>query len=149
MQGQGMENLGDQTLYWYAPWRGTENSGVRMVTWPRDRLGLLKPFLPQRPQAISCPVQVAQGRAEVFVNASGLGEHSRLRAGLLTEGFRPIPGFSGAEAAIIGEDGFRIPVKWKAGAALPQEMVRIDIAFEGVRPEDAALHAVYVAGISS
>ena len=83
------------------------------------------------------------------MNASGLGEHSRLRAGLLTEGFRPIAGFSGADAAIIGEDGFRIPVKWKAGAALPQDIVRIDIAFVGVRPEDAALHAVYVAGISS
>lgn len=147
MQGQGMENFGDQTLYWYAPWRGTENSGVRMVTWPRDRLGMLKPFLPQSPRAISCPIQVVQGRAHVFLNASGLGEHSRLRAGLLTEGFRPIPGFGGADAATISEDGFRIPVRWKAGSALPPGVVRIDIAFDGVRPEDAALHAVYIAGV--
>ena len=83
------------------------------------------------------------------MNASGLGQHSRLRASLLTEGFRPIAGYSGADAATIGENGFRVPVKWKGGGTLPAGMVRIEIFFDGVRPEDAALHAVYVAGTQS
>ena len=146
MQGQGMENFGDRTLYWYAPWRGTENSGVRMVSWPRDRIGMLRPFLPQSPRAISCPIQLLKGRAAVSVNASGLGQYTRLRVGLLTEGFRPIPGQSEGDAAVIGDSGLEIPVRWKGGNSLPHGTCRIEIRFEGVRPEDGALHAVYVTG---
>jgi len=146
-QGQGIENVGDKTYYWYGLWRGTEGSGVRMVTWGRDRLGMLRPFLPEKPRVISCPIQVLKGPARVFVNASGLGQNSRLRVGLMTEGFRPIPGYSDEDAAIIAEDGLRVPVQWKAGGELPASsgLVRVDVRFEGVRPENAALHAVYVA----
>jgi hypothetical protein len=148
MQGQGMENVGEQTYYWYSLWRGPEGSGVRLVTWPRDRLGMLRPFLPENPRAISCPIHVMKGPARVFVNSSGLGENSHLRVGLLTEGFRPIPGYSDDDAATIAEDGLRLPVRWKAGDALPDSSspIRVDVRFEGSRPEDAALHAVYVAG---
>jgi hypothetical protein len=147
MQGQGMENVGDQTYYWYGLWRGTEGSGVRLVTWPRDRLGMLRPFLPEKPRTISCPIQVLKGPARVFVNASGLGQQSNLRVGLMSEGFRPILGYSDDDAAVVAEDGLRVPVRWKAGDALPDSsgLIRVDIRFEGVRPEEAALHAVYVA----
>ena len=79
MQGQGMENLGDQTLYWYSLWRGPSGSGVRMVSWERDRLGMLKPFDPREARVISCPIQVTTGEANVYVNASGLNDYSRLR----------------------------------------------------------------------
>ncbi|PYV16722.1 MAG: hypothetical protein DMG07_07215, partial [Acidobacteria bacterium] len=71
MQGQGMENVGDKTLYWYGTWRAVDRGGVRMCSWDRDRLGMLKPFRPDEPQAISCPITVAQGRARIYVNASG------------------------------------------------------------------------------
>jgi len=145
-QGQGMENLGEQTLYWYSLWRGTEGSGIRMVTWPRDRVGLLKPFRSAGAQAISCPIAVEEGAGEVHVNASGLGKNSQLRISLLDEGFHPIPGFSGDDAAVLSEGGFRVPVKWKGGDRLlpAQKSVRLQVDFAGVRPEDAALHAVYV-----
>ena len=146
MQGQGMENFGDRTLYWYAPWRGTENSGVRMVSWPRDRLGMVKPFLPRAPRVISCPVRVVRGTARLFVNAGGLGRNSQLRVSLLREGFRTIPGYSDSEGAVVGSPGLRVPVRWRSGDALPEGVFRVDIRFEGVRPEDAALHAVYVTG---
>lgn len=146
MQGQGMENFGDHTLYWYSLWRGTEGSGVRLVTWPRDRLGMLKPFLPSDPQTISCPIQVLEGQAHVYVNASGLGQYSQLRIGLLDESFRPIPGYSGQDAAVVAQDGFRTAVRWRSDDAVLSShgLVRLDIRFEGVRPEDCRLHAVYV-----
>jgi hypothetical protein len=146
MQGQGMENHGDQTLYWYSLWRGTEGSGLRLVTWPRDRLGMLQPFRPYDPQTVSTPVRVLSGAARLSVNASGLGQHSQLRIELLDDGFRPLPGFSGGDAAVIAEDGFRSPVRWVGGdGALPVDgLVRIAVRFAGVRPEDACLHAVYV-----
>jgi hypothetical protein len=146
MQGQGMENIGDQTLYWYSLWRGTEGSGVRLVTWPRDRIGMLKPFHPGDPQAISCPIQVLEGRGSVAVNASGLGQYSRLRISLLDEGCRPLPGFSGDDAAVIDANGFETSLRWKGGdAILPAHgRVRLDVRFDGIRPEDCRLHAVYV-----
>jgi hypothetical protein len=153
MQGQGMENFGDQTLYWYSvlpigspQGLGIENSGVRMVTWPQDRLGMLRPFLPADARAISCPIQLTKEGAKLFINASGLGQYSYLHVGLLTQGFRPIPGYSDSDAVDIREGHLRFPVRWKSGYALPISAgpLRIDIRFEGVRPEDAALHAAYV-----
>jgi hypothetical protein len=145
-QGQGMANLGEQTLYWYSLWRGTDGSGIRMVTWPRDRIGMLKPFRNGSPQAVSCPIRVEQGAAAVHVNASGLGKYTQLRISLLDEGFHPIPAFSGADAAVISESGFRSPVKWKGGDRLQPSPgpLRVQVDFAGIRPEDAALHAVYV-----
>jgi len=146
MQGQGMENFGDQTLYWYSLWRGTAGSGIRIVTWPQDRLGMLKPFRPSGSQAISCPIKVLEGQGKVYVNASGLGEHSQLHIGLIDEGFHPIPGYSGEDAAIIAENDLRMPVQWKGGDSLlpSQGLVRLDIQFTGIRPEDCRLYAIYI-----
>ena len=157
MQGQGMENIGDRTLYWYSLWRGTDGSGVCMVSWERDRLGMLKPFRPwwkrgrdqaSQMQAITCPIQIVEGgKARVYVNASGLGEHSRLRITLLDNGFRPIPNYSGNEAATLTEDGLRAAVCWPGGdALLPSHgLVRLQVRFEGLCAEDCRLHALYVA----
>ena len=145
MQGQGMENYGDRTLYWYSLWRGVDGSGVRLATWERDRLGMLQPFRPDDARAFSTPFEV-RGGARVFVNASGLGEHGTLSVGLVDEGFRPIPGYSGAEAAVVGADGLRTSIRWSGGDRLPTDRgrARLDIAFNGVRAEDVRLHAVYL-----
>jgi hypothetical protein len=88
------------------------------------------------------------GAAKAFVNASGLGQYSHLRVGLLTEGFREVSGFHGANSVLITDNGFHVPLRWKSGDILPRSdaLFRFDIRFEGVRPEDAALHALYVEG---
>jgi hypothetical protein len=145
MQGQGMENLGNQTLYWYSLWRGAAGSGVRLVTWPRDRLGALKPYRPLDARAISCPFEIHDGSARVLVNASGLGPNSVLRVGLLDVGFRPVVGFGAADSITIGDNGFDMPVRWGSVERLPeQKVLRLDVQFGGVRPEDARLHAIYL-----
>ena len=140
MQGQGMENIGEQTLYWYSLWRGTEGTGVRLVTWERDRLGYLQPFKPDTARAITCPLTI-QGRARVYVNVSGLGEHSHLCVDILDEGFHPIEGYSGAR---INADGLRSPLIWEAGDTVSDRTIRLDVHFAGVRPEDCKLHALYL-----
>ena len=38
MQGQGFENIGDKTLFWYGPWPEQKSSGVRVASWKRDQL---------------------------------------------------------------------------------------------------------------
>lgn len=140
MQGQGMENIGDETCYWYSLWRGTDGTGVRLATWPRDRLGTLKPFSAQEAQVITCPIQIREGgRAHLFANASGLGDHSHLRFELLDEGFRPIPGNADVW---ITTDGLRIPLGWSL--SFEQNTVRLAVHFEGLRPEDCRLHALYI-----
>ena len=39
VQGQGFENVGEETLFWYAPWPEQLSNGVRVASWQRDRLG--------------------------------------------------------------------------------------------------------------
>ena len=147
MQGQGMENLGDETLYWYSLWRPNDSTGVCMVSWERDRLGFLQPFRPYEARAISCPIQVLPGgSAKAYVNASGLGKYSQLHIHLVDEGFHPVTGYCGSDAAVIAEDGLCVPVRWRTGDALlsSQGRLRFDVRFEGIRPEDCRLHAIYI-----
>lgn len=146
IQGQAFANHGDRTLYWYSSWRGPESAGVLMVSWERDRLGKLQPFHPEGARAISCPIEVTHGVANVHANVSGLGPYASLRIGLLDEGFRPIEGFSGDAGAVMAETALRMPARWAGGAAIPADLgrVRLDFHFEGIRPEDIALHAIYV-----
>ncbi len=119
---------------------------MRVVSWQRDRLGFLAAFQPQEARAISCPIQVVDGEVRAYVNASGLGEHSWLQISLLDEGCQPLPGYSGADAAIVREDGLRLPVRWPGGNSLlaAHGRVRLQVHFDGVRPEDCRLYAVYL-----
>ncbi len=146
MQGQGMENTGDHTHYWYSLWKGTQGTGVRIVRWERDRLGSLKPHHPAEAQVITCPIRIQDSPAQVAINASGLGPHSHLRVEVLDEGFRPLSGYAGEAGAVIAENGLHLPVRWPGAdhlspAAAP---VRLAFHFSGIRPEDGHLHAVYL-----
>ena len=89
IQGQGMENVGDKTLYWYSPWRAYGETGVSMVTWPRDRIGALEPFSPIKPEAISCPILASGDHAGVFINASGRGRTHGSASAWSMKGFVP------------------------------------------------------------
>lgn len=147
VQGQGFENVGERTLFWYSSWRGLDRSGVRMVSWARDRLGYLQSFRPSGGQAISTGI-IPQGDQPIAVrfNVSGLGPHSQLRVSLLDAGFHPVAGYSGEAAAILAESGFEVAVNWAGKNALPADRgaLRLQIEFVGVRPEDIRLHAVYL-----
>ena len=116
------------------------------MSWPCDRFSALKPFHPAAAEVVSCLVQVVEGPVRLYANASGLGAESRLRVSLLDEGFAPVAGFSGADAVVLAADAFRAPVRWAGGDALPARpaRLRIDVRFEGLRPEDARLHALYL-----
>lgn len=156
-QGQGMINHGDQTLYWYSCWRTSEGKGVFLVTWPRDRLGCLTPFRPfdNKPgcldddahpphRVVTCPIQITDATARIYLNVDGLGTNTCLRVALVDEGFRPLD--VARDHAIITENGLRVPVRWNRVPELARDhgRIRLDIQFEGVRPEDARLYAAYV-----
>jgi hypothetical protein len=150
MQGQGMENVGDKTLYWYSTWRG--DGQVRLATWERDRFGYVTPHDPhEEALVITCPLQPAGPGARVFLNISGLGDYAAVRVEVLDFEFRPVDGYAGADAALVRESGMRVPVLWHDAETLPATglplrlSVRIGpVGPDCTRPEDIRLHALYV-----
>jgi hypothetical protein len=146
LTGGKLGNIGDKTLCWYTWWHPPEGQhGTYAVTWDRDRLGLLKPNAATGATVTSAPIHIKEGKASVFINASGLDKDNRLRVSLLDEEGQALAGFSGADAATIDKSDLRIPVTWKGGQVLTadQPKVRIQVAFEG---SHGRLHAVYVGG---
>ena len=153
MQGQGMENVGDKTFYWYSLWRTWGRCRVRLATWDHgNHFGMLKAYyvdsraslLPQYgPEAITCPVPGdPRTGVQAFLNASGLGPHSNLRINLLDASFQPVPGYT----ATLSQNGLRLPIEMgqPSGDRVRARRVHVQIKFEGIRPEDANLYALYL-----
>ena len=150
-------NLGERTVHYYSTWEYPARGMVRVATWPRDRLGFFsavsRPVLqgqgyrdvPVEPHVISCPLSLRKESLALFVNADQVGEHSQLKVELLDESFYPIPGYSGDDCTPVTEPGLRQRVSWKKGDSIDGVggPVRVRVNWEGLRPEDAQLFAVY------
>lgn len=163
MQGQGFENFKDQTLFWYSPWRSMTGF-ICVAKFPRDRLGYFavvggsrKPgvslpedvlsIMPEyiEPHFISCPIQLDHA-AQLFINADGLSDEAFLKVEILDQQFEPQLGYSAYDCMPIKKSGFRQPVSWNSNQTINkfEYPIRIKIIWEGTRPEDAYLYAVYV-----
>jgi len=164
LQGQGFENIGDETFIYYGAWDprhwqdAPERGGVGIATLPRDRFGdLVVEEAGQGPGDYQMPVVQSEfvtaavptkgGAAQRFyVNADGLGEQAALKIELLDHRERPLPGFSGRHAAVVRQSGFRTPIAWngeEAAAGLP-ERIRLKVAFEGRQRTKIRFSALYV-----
>jgi len=150
MQGQGFENIGGETLFWYAPWGGC--NGIRVARWPQDRLGYFEAFLGskmtslQESHFISAPIDLEGKPAQVYLNVDGLSEHAEVSAEALTEKFEVIPGFTADKFTGPSTSGLRQLVTWQNRETLENidGCVRVRVNFGGIRPEDVKIHAVYV-----
>ena len=169
-QGQGFENIGDETLIWYAPWRG---GFICVARWPRDRLGYFevvadpKPRLlmaedthsmfwrehvgdrvaeKAEPHCITCPIRLNGKPARAFLNADGLSVDAQLRVEVLDLQFKPIDGYAGASSIPVTDSGLRQEVVWKNQDRLVDldDPVRLKVSWEGPRPEDVHLYAAYL-----
>ena len=150
-QGQGFENVGEQTLFWYELWGQGQ---VRLATWPRDRLGYYEVYWPRKPSVkmleaphfISCPMDLDEAGCRVFVNADGLSENSFLKVEICDEQFRVIPGYSGEACVPVAESGFKQAVAWRDAENLARidGPIRVRVNYVGLRPEDIRVYAVYV-----
>eukprot|EP01043_Picozoa_sp_COSAG02_P036493 COSAG02_NODE_2676_length_8272_cov_7.901994_4_plen_291_part_00 len=112
-----MENVGQNTLFWYGTWPEVDADGVRCAVWQRDRLGYLATDTKLKTPAsgatvTSCPIKCnASGTVKISLNVQGTGTDSTAKVDLLNEQFAPLPGYS-AENCIV-TDGLRSPVLWK------------------------------------
>ena len=154
IQGQGFENVGEETLFWYAPWPEEASDGVRVTGWPRDGLGYFSPYDSgiwaygdgSDPHFVSAPIDLESGAARLTVNVEGINEHSHITVEIQDQAFRPVPGYERDTSQGPAGPGLAQPVTWQDhdvidGAAGP---IRVRVNFGGVRPEDVRLYAVYL-----
>jgi hypothetical protein len=164
LQGQGFENIGEQTVIYYGAWdpRNRENvperGGVGIAALPRDRFGDLVvetvgkgPGDYQLPEItsefITAAVPVKPNTAHRFyLNADGLGPEAALKIELLDDKEKPLPGHSGKDAALIRHSGFQTPIVWNGRNEIRDlpERIRIRVTFEGRRNTDIRFSALYV-----
>jgi hypothetical protein len=164
LQGQGFENVEEQTYVYYGAWdpRNFQSSpprgGVGIATVPRDRFGSLSVDLTTKGKGnyqmdetvssfITGPVDLKKSGANSFyLNADGLGDDAVLKVEILSHTTAPLKKFSGKNAAIVKKDGFQTSVEWDGQNKLKglPDRVRLRVTFEGTKKTDLALHAIYV-----
>ena len=149
IQGQGFENVEEQTYIWYGTWDPGSlepRGGVGLATLERDRLGSFSVRDSSIPAAFMTSAIQTGGPAKLWVNAEGVSNDSTLRLELLDELERPLAGYSGAEGAVLKESGLRVAVSWpgKEGITGWDKPFKIKVSFEGAGVKDIRVHALYV-----
>ncbi len=164
LQGQGFENIGDQTFVYYGAWdpRNWQGSprrgGVGIVTLPRDRFASLRvdetakgngnyqlPII--KSEFLTAAVNLKQKKSHRFyLNAEGLSQAANLKIELLNPNTVPIPEFSGKNAAIINTSGFQTPIQWngKTDRKNLPDRIRIKVTFQGKQKTNIRFSALYV-----
>ena len=150
IQGQGFENVGDRTFFWYSIWVAFDldsPTGVRLATWSRDRLGYFSPSPRQQDvHFLSKSIGPMPNGAALYLNADGLSESSQLRVEILDDRLRPLPEYSGEASVPLQKSGFRERVSWRGRDRLEglNRPFRVRVNWQGRDQEEARLFAVYV-----
>lgn len=170
LQGQGFENIGPHTFVYYGAWdpRRTgqkelvRRGGVGIAVLPRDRFGELVVEVAgkgdgayQLPEIssefVTAPLKLrADASYRFYLNASGLGQNSALRVEILDANEKPIPRYSGDNAAVVQHAGFQTPVTWN-GQQLFSELpfgAHLRVKFTGKQNTAIRFNAIYVQEVS-
>jgi len=164
LQGQGFENVGDQTLIYYGAWdpRHWQGSpprgGVGIARLPRDRFAVLSVDktttgkgnyqMPETQSEFLTAAIPLKGKdpQRFFVNADGLGAEASLKVELLSSNAVPLPEYSGENAAIVKTSGFQTPVLWNGRQEIENlpDRIRLRVTFEGQKKTEIRFSAMYV-----
>jgi len=114
----------------------------------RDRLGYFQSFLgpEQNSHFISAPIDLEDKPARIYMNIDGISKYSKVTVNILDEKFKEIPGYTQDACISPQESELRQLVRWKNQEVVEKvkSPVRIRVNFDGVRPEDLKLYAVYI-----
>lgn len=148
IHGQGFENVGDQTYIYYGNWSpggGTRIHGIGLAILPRDRLAFLSTRDVGDGWFTSQPL-AHPGSATLALNADGLSENAFIRVELIDRNGTPIPGYSGASAAIMKASGLKTTVAWPTGTLItcPNPAIRIRVRFAGADAAKVKFYAGYL-----
>jgi hypothetical protein len=80
------------------------------------------------------------------VNAEGLSDQAVLKVEVLGHDLKPLPSFSGANAARVTQSGFQTAIAWGGKTSLDglPDRVRLRVTYEGPRKKDIRVSALYV-----
>jgi hypothetical protein len=158
LQGQGFENINEQTFIYYGAWdprawqKSPPRGGVGIAVLPRDRFADLRvdestkgKGTYQMPETqcelLTKSIEIPPDpSSRLYVNAHGLGPEAKLLVEVLRHDLTPIKGY----AATVHQSGFQVPVAWKASAAIGADRIRLRVRFEGKKRADIRLHAIYL-----
>ena len=147
-QGNGILNVGDETLVYHGRWANTADvkeyhAEVALATLPRDRWGAVGLFPDAAEGSVwTAPVIVPPGGA-LALNADGT---AGARVEAADERFALLPEFSGERAGRVpAGDGLDCPVVWPSGGlgALRGKTVRFRIGLRAGSHPAPRLYAVY------
>ena len=154
IQGQGFENISEETLFWYAPWPEEASDGVRVASWSRDRLGYFTPYeggigvtgVSADSHFVSAPINLEGNSARLAVNVEGINEHSTISVEIQDQSFRPIRGYERGSCSGRSASGLNQPITWGEHRVIEDVtgLIRVRVDFSGIRPEDMRLYAVYL-----
>lgn len=147
-QGHAFANVGDRTYLWYAHW-DCEGKGrpqeIGLAFLRRDGFGYLSRKHKNLPgHFVTCPVTSDQS-CRLLVNVDGVSRENPLRVELLDESDRPIPGYSGPDAAMIAGAGTRQEIAWpKTNKGLLQPSGPFSVKVEFPAAGDVRVYALYL-----
>lgn len=149
LQGHAFINEGDKTMIWYSHWdtdmelKGME---IGLATIRRDGFGFLSLVYPENDgHFIGSPVTVAKNNV-LIVNVDSTSAASPLTIELLDDSDRPVPGYSGKDAASITTNGTRLEVIWpKTKSALLPAGKTIAVKIKFPVGSRAKVYSFYVA----
>lgn len=143
LQGHAFVNRGEMTYLWYSHWDCEEkfrNQEIGLATLRRDGFGYLSRMDEgDAGSVITSPITTADG-ARLSVNVSGVTAQTPLVVELYDTLDRPLPDFSGGNAAKITTAGVRVAVAFASKTELPPKFtVKVTIPDS----KDARLYAIY------
>ena len=113
IQGQGFENIGAETLFWYGPWPEQKSDGVRIASWERDRLCYFQAYLggpltsesEREPISSPCP-STSKPSPRLSLNIDRVSEYGGLSVEIFDERLNPLPGYSRENCDLLRENGY-------------------------------------------
>jgi hypothetical protein len=150
IQGQGYENVGDQTYVYYGTWDLSAEvdppASIGLATLRRDGFGYLSTRWPGEGGLTTIPISLPGRVASLYVNAEGLSEDVHLRVEVKDKFGQGIAGYSGEEAAVVKSSGVKVKVSWAGQATLKLSghPFRIEIRWTDKHTDIIKLYALYL-----
>lgn len=127
LQGHAFANVGDQTYFWYSHWDTSgqlRNMDIGLAKLRRDGFGSLTLHNSKALGHFETKTfaKLASDH-KLVLNVDGVTRDQPLRVELLDEKARPIPGYSGKQAAVVTENSVAAEVTWPSTSEshLPQD----------------------------
>ncbi|MFN0166116.1 MAG: hypothetical protein ACKV22_06765 [Bryobacteraceae bacterium] len=147
IHGQGYENAGDRTYIYYGTWdlasEKEAGGAVGVAMLPRDRFGSISTRVAGYGQFTTIPIAAAHDLRRLRLNVDGLGARAVPRVEAIDASGKPLPGYSGADAALVRESGLAVKVNWPRGGAVARDY-RLRVRFEGEDVRNIRFFAAYL-----